>query len=440
VITRRMAAALAAVLVLGAAACDDNPVAEGRTDAARLDLSHTNATVEVGGQIVVRANVLNRHGSPTGAGVTAQACDNRVTVTPDTARSAFEYPEQFRVRGQSYGTSCLVVSGGGITDTVNLRVVPAGVRLTRRDTLGSGESAQLSVQFLGAGGQPFTGLGAQNVTFSSADANVVFVDAQGNIQGRAPGTTQVRITFNQLGVTRRDSVSVTVVPGSFGGTVTRATRAAGAADVLTFTQGSIPFDGDTQVRLNIPGYTLPTWFTLPGSPAGQIRVVLPFGVAAGNLSYDVINLGPNQVAQRGTIAIAAAVPANDPLEPDLSLNTPKQMVPGQTFFGALSPSDDEDLIRLTITEAGSYTISALWEGPQGANAGSGAAGGSSDIDLYLLNSTASSVLLARETLANPETGTVTLQPGTYYINLYVYAYQGIAGRQSVTYRVTATRN
>jgi hypothetical protein len=111
VISRRFGATvLAAVFALGAAACDDNPVDEGRDDSARLYLSHENAAVASGGTIVVTANVLNQYGEPTGASVTGQACDNKITVTADTARSAFENPERFRVTGASFGTSCVVVS------------------------------------------------------------------------------------------------------------------------------------------------------------------------------------------------------------------------------------------------------------------------------------------------------------------------------------------
>ena len=116
-------AGLAAALVLATAtACSDDPLAEDRDEGSYFFLNPTVANVKVDSTTKVTAIVMNRHGAPTGAAVSGAPCDARITATVDPARTAFEEPERFIVRGIAAGTSCLVVSGGGIRDTVTVNV------------------------------------------------------------------------------------------------------------------------------------------------------------------------------------------------------------------------------------------------------------------------------------------------------------------------------
>lgn len=118
-------AILGATLVLAAmAACSDDPLSADRDKAAYFLLNPTFANVKVAGETKVTAVVMNKNGVPIGAAVTAEPCDARITALADSTRSAYEEPERFVVKGVSAGTSCLIVNGGGLKDTVGITVVP----------------------------------------------------------------------------------------------------------------------------------------------------------------------------------------------------------------------------------------------------------------------------------------------------------------------------
>jgi hypothetical protein len=116
-------AALGAIVILAAAACDDNPLSEGRDDTARFRLNPSVANVAVGDSTFVTAVAVNDFNEPTGESVQASACDAKISVAPDPQRSAYEPPERFVVKGVTAGESCVNVSGGGQTASVTVTVV-----------------------------------------------------------------------------------------------------------------------------------------------------------------------------------------------------------------------------------------------------------------------------------------------------------------------------
>ncbi|MGH7507150.1 MAG: hypothetical protein ACRELX_15960, partial [Longimicrobiales bacterium] len=105
------------------AACDDNPLSEGRNETARFQLNPSFANVAVGATTEVTAIAVNRYGESTGEPVTATACDNKVTIARDEDRSPFEPPERFVVTGVTAGASCINVSAGGQQATITIEVV-----------------------------------------------------------------------------------------------------------------------------------------------------------------------------------------------------------------------------------------------------------------------------------------------------------------------------
>jgi hypothetical protein len=107
-----------------AVACDDNPLAEGRDEVDRIDLNPSFANVKVADSTFVYGIAVNRHGEPLGVAVSGSACDNKITITPDPKRTAFEPPERYVVKGVTAGNSCVNFSAGGKQATATIRVVP----------------------------------------------------------------------------------------------------------------------------------------------------------------------------------------------------------------------------------------------------------------------------------------------------------------------------
>jgi hypothetical protein len=398
-------------LALGAAACDDNPTSEGRDQGEFMYVNPVNATVEAGDTTVVIATVMNQYGTPTNEAVTAEPCDGKVTAVADPRRSDFESPETFLVMGHTLGFSCVVVRGGGLVDTATVRVVPADLLLVGDTVLQSGTLTPTTLSFLDITGQPVTGFGLQSVTLSTLDDVIAVVDPDGNITPRAPGTTGVVVTLNDTwGVVRADTLMIRVFAPEFGGTVVQSAGRGG--QILTFTEDAIAFDENTKVQL--VGH--PDSVVYLDVSGNTVIAAIPFGTPAGTeLEYAVINMGPGEASAVGTFTTTAAsvetwVGNDDPA-------TAPVVNVGEAFVGTLEePRGSEDFYAVTVTEAGTYRLQVDWDDD-------------SDIDVYVWND--DDTYIARETGDNPEVGTAELQPGTYYIDLYMWA--GVSAL--TTYRV-----
>jgi hypothetical protein len=416
-----------AALVLTASACDDNPLAENRDQAAYFRLNPSTIAVNAGGTAKVDAILVNQFGAATNESVSATPCDALITAVADPGRSEFEYPERFVITGgTTYGVTCLVVTGGGITDTINVRVVPATVDLQiapANEVIESGTVINLPIAYLttaGTGVQGAIGLDART-TFTVVTDAIGDVDAQGNFTAHFPGATWVRSTFTDLGVTRRDSVRFTVVPAPFTGTVTRTPYSGGEA--LQFDGGAVPFDADTRVEYAAIGggnivHLLP-------NTATTIRGALPFGMNAGDtITYYIINADPMPgKVWGGEYVLGADAADTDSFGAAANARlTAPLMQENVDVFGTLSTADPAVWHRFVVTTAGDYTMTVDWSD-------------NSDVDAWIRNATGGSVL-ARATAAKPETGTVTLTPGTYYVNLDMYE---AATAGNTYYRIRLTR-
>ena len=391
-------------LLLAVSACDDNPLAEDRETASYFRLNPSNVAVNAGGTVTVDANILNRYGAALNEAVNATACDAGVSVERDTTRSAFEYPERFIVTGNSVGESCVVVSGAGITDTIAVRVVPASVDLAFTapgDTLlESGDQVTLTIAYLGATGAAAPGVSLDDrTTFTVVNAPVGSIDENGVFIAREAGTTWVRATWTDMGVTRRDSVQIVVVPAVFTGTAVQV--AYGGGQVIEFTAGGIPFDANT--RVEFPDMSAGDFVhLLPNTTV--VRAAIPSGTPAGTeIRFFILNAGPNDATVEGTFTTTAAAPAMDPFL-NQTRATARAMAVGEDMFGTIAGiRGSEEWFVVNVTEAGTYTVEFAWDDGD-------------DKDLYL-EAADGTTLVAEENASstNPEHATIDLQPGTYYI-------------------------
>lgn len=409
-------------LVLAVSACDDNPLAEDREDASHFRLNPSNVAVHGGGGTVkVDATVLNKYGAATNAAVSATPCDARITAVADTARTAYEFPERFEITGVTLGVSCLVVSGGGITDTIGVRVIPDSIAVSFADTIESGSGTTVEVTFLGANGQPVTGMSLSDVTITLDDEDAGILNpATGEIAARAPTDTEIEVALNPVwGAVRRTTLPFTVLPATFTGTAVQEAYSGGQA--VRFTAGALPFDEDTEITFDTDWGTV---VTAEPVTATEIVAMLPFGglPAGTELGYTILT--GEGVAVGGTFTTTAATPADDAYG-DTFTTTPMIQV-GVDAFGALGGTDEEEVLHFTVTEAGDYTMNVNWNDD-------------SDIDTQIQSADFSETLLSRETGAHPEAGTVHLEPGIYTVWLFMY--ESHTGDMPITtYRVRLTQN
>jgi hypothetical protein len=201
-----------------------------------------------------------------------------------------------------------------------------------------------------------------------------------------------------MGVTRVDSVSVRVVPGTFNGATNVAAYGAGGLSV-TFTQGLIPFDTNTRVVLaSDPGNST---LAQIASTATTRQALVPAGTAAGDtVTYFILNAGPSDATlQARVVAPSAVAPGNTTSAGAALLNL------GEIGFGLIPGSRGAEVwYRVNVTTPGTYRITFRW-------------GDNQDKDAYVLDSLGNTlVALENGAATNPETATVTLAaPGTYYL-------------------------
>lgn len=390
---------LGLALVMGAAACDDNPLSEGRETGSYFSVNPTNSVVQAGDTTRVTAIVMNRYGAPINAPVTAEPCDAKVTAMADPRRSALESPETFIVVGQTLGFSCIVVRGGGLIDTATIRVVPASVEVVGDTLIQSGEVGQVTVRFLNIQGQPVTGFDINSVTLTTGSSTIAGVDETGAVSGRAPGTTPVIATLNNTwGVVRADSLEVRVQAGTFTGTFSPTNPFEGS--IMTITAGALAFDDDTHVI-----YDGEVWPWLLSRTTTTLTIVTP-------PSGDIVigSIGENQVALNATIPIQSHEPADNGTGTTRVLAETDSM-----WFSVGGTFGTLDLARLVVPAGGgTYRFTLDWAPNDGY-----------DLDVVFFNSAGGFMGYGGQyggcaTAGKPEGCTLTLAAGTWYpaVDLY----------------------
>src|SRR3990172_11305427 len=90
-------AIFAATVVVAAAACNEDPLAEGRDEAVFFQLNPTVVSINAGSTAKVAAVIVNKYGGSTFSTVSAEPCDSKITAAKDTTRTGFHPPQPFLV-------------------------------------------------------------------------------------------------------------------------------------------------------------------------------------------------------------------------------------------------------------------------------------------------------------------------------------------------------
>jgi hypothetical protein len=152
----------------------------------------------------------------------------------------------------------------------------------------------------------------------------------------------------------------------------------------------------------------------------ELAVLLPF--TATELEYSFEGFGADaSVTVAGAVAVSGA-PVNEPGEPNDTRATAKPGEFNTDIFGSLSSSDVDDYYVFTVTEAGDYDFNLDWNDD-------------SDVDMIPRNATGGALSGAAATGAHPEHVALTLQPGTYYVQVNMYARDGDLDATTYTLRV-----
>lgn len=278
---------MAAILAVGLSCSDEDLIFPGGPPgpATTLDIANSDIVLVVGQTTQVGAAIRDSAGNPLPTAASITACDAKITVAPGTGNDAFNTVVD--VTAASLGTSCLNVSGAGLSDSVGVVVGPAGVTITGPDTVGSGNAADFVVNAFSASGGALSGTTPYEWS-TSTQARLVVDPATGQAQGRGTGTVAVRLRAPGGAAATK---SVVVVPGVFGGTLSSSSGAPGMVISIARAADGAQFDSDTQVRFGgVLGY-------LDEIKADSLFFAVPATGATGSQTLAMTNVGPDQLAQ-----------------------------------------------------------------------------------------------------------------------------------------------
>lgn len=404
--------ALGMVALVGFAGCDDNPTDFDTSDTTAITTNPSVMTVNAEETALLDSRTINAGDEPTWEEISPSvdgSCghsDISVAVA-ETYEPSIQPPGQFDVTaGTTLGESCIQLSGGGASATVEVTVVPDSLDITNVPVdVVVFNTVQLGGTLLGDDGGtvgPFD-FGA-DVVWASDDSTVAVVDETGLLTATGAGSATITATWTGSGVSREYEFPVNVVVPPPALTSTDA-GSYEYGSVVTVT-GTGFIDGAHGIFVNgiavsdvleptIVNETTAT-FRMPGAPApGSVDIQV--GVA-GDLSN--------------------AVQADRIVESDEDANDATATAPMVTFpvdrWGYVEGGADVEFYQFTLAAETTFSLFLNWDS-------------SADMDLYVTDAAFAFALcgFAAGTADQPEDGECTLAAGTYW--LAVVSYDGAAG-------------
>lgn len=246
------AGALSLVVLMSGCGGSDDPPAPGPSApiVSAITLSPASASISVGQTQSLKAQATDQHGAVmTGVSFTWSSSNGGVaTVSGGVAT------------GAGAGTASINASSGGVaSNPASLTVVVAAavgsVLIDKPSVLlaGSGQSAQLSAQVLGAQGAPSFG----SVTWTSSAPEKVSVDAAGRLVALAIGSAQV---FAQAADVRSAPTLVIVAQPQAGALLVTDAQVVAVGPPLRVAPGALPGVG-TEYEVTLRDVAAP----VPGS-------------------------------------------------------------------------------------------------------------------------------------------------------------------------------
>jgi hypothetical protein len=279
----------AAIAALGAA-CKEDPLADTGGSLSRLDLEFSYREVVIGDSLRTFAIERDAINTPLPPTATVRSCNTAIATVSPVSDAPLQRAGFF-VKAVTYGSTCVIVEAGALADTMQVATFPASIVLTGPDTIQSGAVTPFGYEFRDRTGSPVTGVPAP--TFSSSDTTIgnVAPAPVGSVSGRTPGLFTLTVTGTgspPSGVTV--SKGVTVIPGTFTGSLSPAAGIPGDNVKATKGAGDPVIDSDTRVTVNgVRTFVF-------GNTADSLRFIVPGVGVAGSVPVVVSNMGPLQVA------------------------------------------------------------------------------------------------------------------------------------------------
>lgn len=215
-LVRNVALSMVALVGLGLAGCDDNPTDFETDETVRIFANPTVMTVPAGVTTLLSSRTENAGNEPTWEEISPSvdgSCGSGA-VTVDVAASyepTLQPPGQFDVTGgTTMGATCIQLSGGGASATVEVTVVGDSLEITGApEFLDLNSSVDLGAVLLSADGTPVSPFSdATDIVWSSSDESIMTVDADGVVTAVGIGGAVITATWSGFGVSVSADVSI----------------------------------------------------------------------------------------------------------------------------------------------------------------------------------------------------------------------------------------
>ena len=413
------------------AACKSDPTTDlvGPTNLVLMNLKSVNVVIADSTRSF--ATVFDKASDPLNLPISFSSCNAAIaSVIP--ASDAPIPRSAFFVKANAFGSTCIVASVQGLSDTMAVTTFPARIVINSGpDTILSGTSAQYTFQYQDRLNAPVAGV--PDPAFSSSNEGIALPLATlGLFQAQSPGNATLTATAPDAAGGLHGTKGVVVIPGLFVGTFSPAS--ANPADFVKITNGGPAFDADTRV------FVSGTRTFLVSSTADSIRFVMPPTGVAAVVPVRIDQIGAGQVAlvDSGSFSSATASldgpnePANnDPATaPAVSANGDYYIVNHGTCKNgsATDPGDDCDAFFNVTNSLGrpdTITVQLDWFG-------------GADNDILWCDAACGAFVgnFDGATTANPEKSTVIIPAGAHW-NLWINLFDP-AGLKAILLRVRIT--
>ena len=206
-----------------------------------VQLSTNPFILRAGEASTLGAQARDATGNPTADAVSFSSC-NASKVAVAGAVSTGQWSHVATVTAMTLGESCVVVTVGGVTDTVRVAVGPGSVLIVGPDTVLSGTPASYALEFYDLSGNQLTAgpdfpipplVSLNTLRLPVSEVDPLTYDAA----GQQPGPVTIQMTTTADFGTVTGNKIVTIVPGIFGGTFSAETAAQGTSVTVT---GAVP--------------------------------------------------------------------------------------------------------------------------------------------------------------------------------------------------------
>jgi hypothetical protein len=290
---------LAAIILLAVGAgCTTDPTESLSEGIGAVSTSVNYVEVVVGDSVAVTAETMDNQGVAIADPLPTAASQDPTILAVSDAYLPPLAQARFYIKALAFGEGEVVATAGSETATITVQTLPGSVQIGGApDTLGSGNSVQLTAVPLDAAGGAIT-MDDTLFTWSASPASTITVDATGLATGMAPGAATVTVS-GPGDVTA--TVDVVVAAGVFGGTLSASSAAPGTLVTATKAAAGPDFDADSKATL--AGAS--AW--IDAFTATTMTFAVPATGATTAATLTLSDMGASQIAQNVTFTPTSAL-------------------------------------------------------------------------------------------------------------------------------------